>query len=72
MKFKDLRSSNAKLNYHYKKGSILKNGKPTGNVFQFRSLLIDKNDSSESRNLNRIFGEDGLISIIHSSPPRTN
>lgn len=63
--FKDLRSSNAKLNYHYKKDSILKNGKPTGNVFQFRSLLIDKNDSSESRNLNRIFGEDGLISILY-------
>lgn len=63
--FKDLRSSNAKLNYHYKKGSILKNGKPTGNVFQFRSLLIDKNDSSESRNLNRIFGEDGLISFLY-------
>lgn len=63
--FKDLRSSNAKLNYHYKKGSILKNGKPTGNVFQFRSLLIDKNDSSESRNLNRIFGEDGLISLLY-------
>jgi hypothetical protein len=63
--FKDLRSSNAKLNYHYKKGSILKNGKPTGNVFQFRSLLIDKNDSSESRNLNRIFGEDGLMSLLY-------
>lgn len=63
--FKDLRSSNAKLNYHYKKGSILKNGKPTGNVFQFRSLLIDKNDSSESRNLNRIFGEDGLMSFLY-------
>lgn len=63
--FKDLRSSNAKLNYHYKKGSILKNGKPTGNVFQFRSLLIDKNDSSESRNLNSIFGEDGLMSLLY-------
>lgn len=63
--FKDLRSSNAKLNYHYKKGSILKNGKPTGNVFQFRSLLIDKNDSSESRNLNRIFGENGLMSFLY-------
>lgn len=63
--FKDLRSSNAKLNYHYKKGSILKNGKPTGNVFQFRSLLIDKNDSSESRNLNSVFGEDGLISFLY-------
>lgn len=63
--FKDLRSSNAKLNYHYKKGSILKNGKPTGNVFQFRSLLIDKNDSSESRNLNSVFGEDGLMSILY-------
>lgn len=63
--FKDLRSSNAKLNYHYKKGSILKNGKPTGNVFQFRSLLIDKNDSSESRNLNSVFGEDGLISLLY-------
>lgn len=63
--FKDLRSSNAKLNYHYKKGSILKNGKPTGNVFQFRSLLIDKNDSSESRNLNSVFGEDDLISLLY-------
>lgn len=63
--FKELRSSNAKLNYHYKKGSILKNGKPTGNVFQFRSLLIDKNDSSESRNLNSVFGEDGLISLLY-------
>lgn len=63
--FKDLRSSNAKLNYHYKKGSILKNGKPTGNVFQFRSLLIDKNDSSESRNLNSVFGEDSLMSLLY-------
>ena len=63
--FKDLRSSNAKLNYHYKKGSILKNGKPTGNVFQFRSLLIDKNDSSKSRNLNSVFGEDGLMSFLY-------
>ena len=63
--FKDLRSSNAKLNYHYKKGSILKNGKPTGNVFQFRNLLIDKNDSSESRNLNSVFGEDGLMSLLY-------
>ena len=63
--FKDLRSSNAKLNYHYKKGSILKNGKPTGNVFQFRSLLIDKNDSSESRNLNSVFGENGLMSLLY-------
>lgn len=63
--FKDLRSSNAKLNYHYKKGSILKNGKPTGNVFQFRSLLIDKNDNSESRNLNSVFGEDGLMSLLY-------
>lgn len=63
--FKDLRSSNAKLNYHYKKGTILKNGKPTGNVFQFRSLLIDKNDSSESRNLNSVFGEDGLMSLLY-------
>lgn len=63
--FKELRSSNAKLNYHYKKGSILKNGKPTGNVFQFRSLLIDKNDNSESSNLNSVFGEDGLISLLY-------
>lgn len=63
--FKELRSSNAKLNYHYKKGTILKNGKPTGNVFQFRSLLIDKNDNSESSNLNSVFGEDGLISLLY-------
>lgn len=63
--FKELRSSNAKINYHYKKGTILKNGKPTGNVFQFRSLLIDKNDNSESSNLNSVFGEDGLISLLY-------
>lgn len=40
--FKDLRKSEARLNYHYRKSILDKNGNPTGNVFKFRSLLIDK------------------------------
>lgn len=40
--FKDLRKSEARLNYHYCKGILDSNGVPTGNVFKFRSLLIDK------------------------------
>lgn len=40
--FKDLRKSEARLNYHYRKGILDGNGKPTGNIFKFRSLLIDK------------------------------
>jgi hypothetical protein len=40
--FKDLRKSEARLNYHYRKGVLDSNGVPTGNVFKFRSLLIDK------------------------------
>lgn len=40
--FKDLRKSEARLNYHYRKGILDSNGVPTGNVFKFRSLLIDK------------------------------
>lgn len=41
-KFKDLRKSEARLNYHYRKSILDRNGNPTGNVFKFRSLLIDK------------------------------
>lgn len=63
--FANLRASNAKLNYHYKKGAILKNGKPTGNVFQFRSLLIDKNSDNANLNLNKVFGEEGLLSLLY-------
>lgn len=40
--FKDLRKSEARLNYHYSKSILDSNGVPTGNVFKFRSLLIDK------------------------------
>lgn len=40
--FKDLRKSEARLNYHYRKNILDSNGNPTGNVFKFRSLLIDK------------------------------
>lgn len=40
--FKDLRKSEARLNYHYRKSILDSNGNPTGNVFKFRSLLIDK------------------------------
>lgn len=40
--FKDLRKSEARLNYHYRKSILDSNGKPTGNIFKFRSLLIDK------------------------------
>ena len=40
--FKDLRKSEARLNYHYRKSILDRNGVPTGNVFKFRSLLIDK------------------------------
>lgn len=63
--FANLRASNAKLNYHYKKGAILKNDKPTGNVFQFRSLLIDKNSDNANLNLNKVFGEEGLLSLLY-------
>lgn len=50
--FKDLRKSEARLNYHYRKGILDSNGVPTGNVFKFRSLLIDK-----VKNLNRYNSE---------------
>lgn len=50
--FKDLRKSEARLNYHYRKSILDSNGKPTGNVFKFRSLLIDK-----VKNLNKYNSE---------------
>lgn len=50
--FKDLRKSEARLNYHYRKGILDSNGVPTGNVFKFRSLLID-----EVKNLNKYNSE---------------
>lgn len=62
--FENLRESDARLNYHYR-DAILKNGKPTGNVFQFRSLLIDKNSNDASENLNKVFSEDGLVSLLY-------
>lgn len=62
--FENLRESDARLNYHYS-DTILKNGKPTGNVFQFRSLLIDKNSDDSALNLNKVFGEDGLVALLY-------
>lgn len=62
--FENLRESDARLNYHYS-DTILKDGKPTGNVFQFRSLLIDKNSDDTSLNLNKVFGENGLVSLLY-------
>lgn len=50
--FKNLRKSEARLNYHYRKSILDSNGKPTGNVFKFRSLLID-----EVKNLNKYNSE---------------
>lgn len=63
--FSNLRESNAKLNYHYKKGRILDdNGVPTGNVFKFRALQIDPTTDSSNLNLDKVFGES-LIQLLY-------
>lgn len=62
-KFANLRESKAKLNYHYKKSILDSKGNPTGNVFKFRSLLINK--GQEGTDMNYIFGKDGLFSLLY-------
>lgn len=62
-KFANLRESKAKLNYHYKKSILDSKGNPTGNVFKFRSLLINK--GQEGADMNYIFGNDGLFSLLY-------
>ena len=62
-KFANLRESKAKLNYHYKKSILDSKGNPTGNVFKFRSLLINK--GQEGADMNYIFGKDGLFSLLY-------
>lgn len=71
--FKDLRKSEARLNYHYRKGILDANGIPTGNVFKFRSLLIDKvknlkNYNSETAkrvDMNWLFEEGNVFSLLY-------
>ncbi len=69
--FKDLRKSNAKLNYHYRKSILDANGNPTGNVFRFRNLLIDELKNPSDLNyaakvdMNYLFGDKGLFSLLY-------
>lgn len=71
--FKDLRKSEARLNYHYRKSILDANGIPTGNVFKFRSLLIDKvknlkNYNSETAkmvDMNWLFEEGNVFSLLY-------
>jgi hypothetical protein len=71
--FKDLRKSEARLNYHYRKSILDRNGNPTGNVFKFRSLLIDKvknlnkyNSETVKRvDMNWLFEEGNIFSLLY-------
>lgn len=71
--FKDLRKSEARLNYHYRKSILDSNGVPTGNVFKFRSLLIDKvknlkNYNSETAkmvDMNWLFEDGDVFSLLY-------
>ena len=71
--FKDLRKSEARLNYHYRKGILDGNGKPTGNVFKFRSLLIDKvknlsrynSETAKNVDMNWLFEEGNVFSLLY-------
>lgn len=71
--FKDLRKSEARLNYHYRKGILDGNGKPTGNVFKFRSLLIDKvknlsrynSETAKNVDMNWLFKGDDVFSLLY-------
>lgn len=71
--FKDLRKSEARLNYHYRKNILDANGIPTGNVFKFRSLLIDKvknlkNYNSETAkmvDMNWLFEDGDVFSLLY-------
>lgn len=71
--FKDLRKSEARLNYHYRKSILDSNGKPTGNVFKFRSLLIDKvknlnnynNETAKTVDMNWLFEGGDVFSLLY-------
>lgn len=71
--FKDLRKSEARLNYHYRKGILDSNGVPTGNVFKFRSLLIDKvknlnkynSETAKTVDINWLFEGGDVFSLLY-------
>lgn len=71
--FKDLRKSEARLNYHYRKGILDGNGRPTGNVFKFRSLLIDKvknlsrynSETAKNVDMNWLFEGGDVFSLLY-------
>lgn len=71
--FKDLRKSEARLNYHYRKSILDSNGKPTGNVFKFRSLLIDKvknlnkynSKTAKTVDMNWLFEGGDVFSLLY-------
>lgn len=71
--FKDLRKSEARLNYHYRKSILDSNGNPTGNVFKFRSLLIDKvknlsrynSETAKSVDMNWLFEGGNVFSLLY-------
>lgn len=71
--FKDLRKSEARLNYHYRKGILDANGIPTGNVFKFRSLLIDKvknlknynSETAKTVDMNWLFEDGDVFSLLY-------
>lgn len=71
--FKDLRKSEARLNYHYRKGILDSNGVPTGNVFKFRSLLIDKvknlsrynSETAKMVDMNWLFEGGDVFSLLY-------
>lgn len=71
--FKDLRKSEARLNYHYRKSILDRNGNPTGNVFKFRSLLIDKvknlsrynSETAKRVDMNWLFEGGNVFSLLY-------
>lgn len=71
--FKDLRKSEARLNYHYLKDILDSNGKPTGNIFKFRSLLIDKvknlskydSETAKTVDMNWLFEDGDVFSLLY-------
>lgn len=71
--FKDLRKSEARLNYHYRKSILDSNGNPTGNIFKFRSLLIDKvkslskynSETAKRVDMNWLFEEGDVFSLLY-------
>lgn len=71
--FKDLRKSEARLNYHYRKSILDSNGNPTGNVFKFRNLLIDKvknlsrynSETAKTVDMNWLFEGGSVFSLLY-------